>query len=122
MSKYTTADIRNIALVGHAGSGKTWLAEALLHKTGAIPAKGSLERGTTVCDFDPMEKEFRHSLDAALVSLDYAGKQINLIDTPSRRRATIRDSRPAGLYERRFLCTIRGPAGRFKNISIPARP
>ena len=82
VSKYTTADIRNIALVGHAGSGKTWLAEALLHKTGAIPAKGSLERGTTVCDFDPMEKEFRHSLDAALVSLDHAGKQINLIDTP----------------------------------------
>ena len=82
VSKYTTTDIRNIALVGHTGSGKTWLAEALLKQAGTIPAKGSLERGTTVCDFDPLEKELKHSLDAALCSLDYGGKHINLIDTP----------------------------------------
>src|SRR5678816_4937228 len=64
---YSTADIRNIALVGQAGAGKTLLAESLLTESGAIRSRGSLERGTTVCDFDPQEQELRHSLDAALV-------------------------------------------------------
>jgi ABC-type glutathione transport system ATPase component len=49
---YSTADIRNIALVGQAGAGKTLLAESLLTESGAIRSRGSLERGTTVCDFD----------------------------------------------------------------------
>ena len=53
---YSTQDIRNIALVGQAGAGKTLLAEALLAQSGAIRSKGSLARGTTVCDFDPLEK------------------------------------------------------------------
>jgi ABC-type glutathione transport system ATPase component len=53
---YTTRDIRNIALVGQAGAGKTLLAEALLAQSGAIRSKGSLARGTTVCDFDPRRK------------------------------------------------------------------
>ena len=53
---YTTADIRNLALVGQAGAGKTLLAEALLAHSGAIRSKGSLARGTTVCDYDPQEK------------------------------------------------------------------
>ena len=48
---YSTSDIRNIALVGQAGAGKTLLAEALLAQSGAIKAKGSLARGTTVCDY-----------------------------------------------------------------------
>ena len=63
---YSTADIRNIALVGQAGAGKTLLAEALLAQSGAIRSKGSLARGTTVCDFDPQEKSLLHSLDAAV--------------------------------------------------------
>ena len=54
---HSTADIRNIALVGHASAGKTLLAEALLAGAGAISAKGSLDRGTTVCDSDPQEKK-----------------------------------------------------------------
>jgi len=77
-----TTDIRNIALVGHAGSGKTLLAEALLEGAGAIPGKGSLDRGTTVCDFDAQEKRLLHSLDSALCHFETAGTQVNLLDTP----------------------------------------
>jgi elongation factor G len=79
---YTTADIRNIALVGQAGVGKTWLTEAMLSQSGAIRMRGNLERGTTVCDFDPQEKQLRHSIDAAMVHFDVASHRVNLIDTP----------------------------------------
>ncbi len=79
---YTTADIRNIALVGQAGAGKTLLAEALLAQTGAIKTRGSLARGTTVCDFDPQEKALQHSLDAAICGFETQGKRVNVIDTP----------------------------------------
>lgn len=79
---YTTDQIRNVALAGHPGAGKTTLFEALLHAGGAIPAAGSIERGTTVSDFDPMEKQRGHSLDAAIASTDHAGIHVNLIDTP----------------------------------------
>ena len=79
---YTTADIRNLVLVGHAGAGKTLLAEALLHRSGAIKAKGELLRGTTVCDFDPLEKEFQHSLDPTVCHFDLKDRHVNLIDTP----------------------------------------
>jgi elongation factor G len=82
MPKYTSEDIRNIALVGQGGAGKTTLVEALLHKAGTIPTPGSVEKGTTVCDFDPQEKALQHSLDAALASLDCEGAHINLVDTP----------------------------------------
>ena len=79
---HSTADIRNIALVGHAGSGKTLLAEALLAGAGAIPAKGSLDRGSTVCDFDAQEKRLLHSLDSAVCHFETSGTQVNLLDTP----------------------------------------
>ena len=79
---YSTADIRNIALVGQAGAGKTLLAEALLAQAGAIKARGSLARGTTVCDFDPQEKALLHSLDAAICGFETQGKRVNVIDTP----------------------------------------
>ena len=79
---YTTRDIRNIALVGQAGAGKTLLAEALLAQSGAIRSKGSLARGTTVCDFDPQEKALLHSLDAAICGFETQGKRVNVIDTP----------------------------------------
>lgn len=82
MPDYTTQDIRNVALVGHGGTGKTMLAEALLHKGGAVAAMGEITRGTTVCDFDPQEKEHQHSLVTAIASLDYKGKHVNLLDTP----------------------------------------
>jgi len=79
---YSTADIRNIALVGQAGAGKTLLAESVLLQAGAIRSRGSQERGTLVCDFDPQEKQLGHSLDAAIVGFDIQGCHINLIDTP----------------------------------------
>jgi len=72
----------NLALVGHAGSGKTTLAEALLHAAGAIRARGSTARGTTVCDFDPLEKRQQHSLDAALCGFETHGRRVTLVDTP----------------------------------------
>ena len=61
------ARIHSVALVGQTGAGKTSLAEALLCKAGAIGAVGSLERGSTVCDFDPLEKRAQHSLQSAVV-------------------------------------------------------
>ncbi len=82
MSDYNAEDVRNIALLGHAGSGKTTLVEALLAAAGVIPAPGSVAKGTTVCDFDPLEKELKHSLDSAITSLNSRGKHINIIDTP----------------------------------------
>ncbi len=82
MSKYATEAIRSIALVGHGAAGKTSLAEALLHVTGAIPAKGSVDKGNTVCDFDPQEKDDGHSLNSAIVNFAYEDTHLHLIDTP----------------------------------------
>ena len=74
--------IRTVALVGQTGAGKTSLSEALLCKAGAIGAPGSLERGTTVSDFDPMERRAQHSLNSAVLHLTHKGARIHLIDTP----------------------------------------
>ena len=82
MSQYPVEAIRTIALVGQGDSGKTMLVEALLQRSGAIVSMGTLERGDTVCDFDPLEREYRHSLASALAHCSYAGAEINLIDTP----------------------------------------
>ena len=82
MSKFSPEAIRTIALIGHGAAGKTTLAEALLHKAGVIGAMGSVERGSTVCDFDPLEKSYQHSLNAALVHLEHRETRIHLIDTP----------------------------------------
>ncbi|MFZ5960177.1 elongation factor G [Pseudomonas sp. QL9] len=82
MSNYSVEQIRTVALVGHGDTGKTLLAEALLQRSGAIPAMGSLERGDTLCDADPMERDYHHSLSAALVHLSHGDAHIQLIDTP----------------------------------------
>ncbi len=82
MPKFSPEAIRTIALVGHGAAGKTTLAEALLHKAGAIGAMGSVERGSTVCDFDPLEKTYQHSLNATLVQLQHGDTRIHLADTP----------------------------------------
>ena len=74
--------IRTIALVGQAGSGKTSLAEAILARAGAVPAGGSIERGTTVCDYTPLEKQLQHSLKLAVASFDSQDVKIHLLDTP----------------------------------------
>jgi len=74
--------IRTLALVGQSGAGKTSLAEALLAKAGAIPAAGGVERGTTVCDYTPLEKQAQHSLKLAVASFDAQDHRIHLLDTP----------------------------------------
>jgi elongation factor G len=76
------AGIRTIALVGPASAGKTTLLEALLLQAGAIAQAGSVERGSTVSDFDAQEKRAQHSLQSALVHLTHAGIRIHAIDTP----------------------------------------
>ena len=82
MANLTPAQIRSVALVGHGATGKTTLAEALLAATGTIKAKGSVEKGSTVCDADPLEKELGHSLNSALVSFEWLGVRVHLADTP----------------------------------------
>jgi elongation factor G len=76
------AAIRTLALVGPAAAGKTSLAEALLHKAGAISVPGTLERGSTVSDHDPLERRMQHSLNAAVMHLQHDGTRVHLIDTP----------------------------------------
>jgi elongation factor G len=77
-----TVSIRTLALVGPQGAGKTSLAEALLVRAGAIGAAGSLERGSTVSDFDPLERKMQHSLNAAVLHFEHADTRVHLIDTP----------------------------------------
>ena len=74
--------IRNIVLLGHGGAGKTSLAEAILHKTGATNRLGSVDDKTSICDYYDEEKEHQHSILSALVHTNHAGVLINIIDTP----------------------------------------
>ncbi|MCX5680653.1 MAG: GTP-binding protein, partial [Candidatus Omnitrophica bacterium] len=82
MASFGAKDIRNLILLGHSGSGKTSLAEALLHRAGIIPKMGSVREGNTVSDYNEDEKERKCSLGSSLISFNYAGKKINIIDTP----------------------------------------
>src|SRR5437867_13382838 len=82
MAQFATANIRTLALVGHGAAGKTTLAEALLLKAGAIMTPGSVERGTSVSDFDPLEKSWQHSLRASVLHFETQGTRVHLIDTP----------------------------------------
>ena len=82
MPRHSAVNIRNIALVGSAGSGKTSITEALLHKAGVVSTPGTIERGTTVSDFGPKEKELRHSLNSSVCHFDHDGIHVNLLDTP----------------------------------------
>ena len=75
-------DIRNIVLLGHGSSGKTSLAEAILHKTGVTNRLGSVDDKTSICDFYDEEKEHQHSIQSSIININYGGKLINIIDTP----------------------------------------
>lgn len=77
-----TEDIRNIALIGHQHSGKTLLAEALLHKAGMINRLGLPDEGSTVSDYDDEEKERKTSIESSIVYADWKNKHLNVIDTP----------------------------------------
>ena len=82
---YSSKDIRNVCLVGPGNAGKTQLAEALLFAGGAIPECGSVDRGDTVSDFTPRERQLGHSQYASVCHLDHQGIHVNLIDTPGYR-------------------------------------
>lgn len=82
MTGHTIKDIRNIALISHAGSGKTTLSEAMLHNAGISSRFGKIEEGTTVSDYNEDEKERKVSIASSVLSFDYSGKHINIIDTP----------------------------------------
>ena len=77
-----TGDIRNIVLLGHGGSGKTSLVEAMLHTSGATNRLGSVDDKTSICDYYDEEKEHQHSIQSAVVHVEHSGKLVNIIDTP----------------------------------------
>ncbi|MGH9004372.1 MAG: GTP-binding protein, partial [Acidimicrobiia bacterium] len=82
MKTFPSAKIRNVALVGHGGAGKTTLAEALLHMAGVTQRMGRVEDGTTVSDFDPEEHKRGISVGLSVLPFEYEGHKINLLDCP----------------------------------------
>jgi elongation factor G len=82
MKEYTTESIRNIALVSHSSAGKTMLAEAFLHFTGATTRLGKIEDGSTVSDFEEEEVRRGISLSTSVVPVEYSDCKINVLDTP----------------------------------------
>ncbi|HIR60649.1 MAG TPA: elongation factor G [Candidatus Faecivivens stercoravium] len=82
MKQYTAENIRNIAVVGHGGSGKTTLVEALAYRTGATDRFGKVADGTTISDYDPEEVKRTSSLNLSIVPIEYSGTKINLLDAP----------------------------------------
>src|SRR4249919_2801420 len=82
MKVYDAPGIRNVALVGHSGSGKTQLASAILADAGMINRFGKVDEGTTVTDYDEEEIARKHTLSASLAYVEWNKQKINLIDTP----------------------------------------
>jgi elongation factor G len=82
MKEYTTESIRNISLVSHSSAGKTMLAEAFLHFTGATTRLGKIEDGTTTSDFEEEEVRRGISLSTSVLPVEYKGCKINFLDTP----------------------------------------
>ncbi|MCH2133276.1 MAG: elongation factor G [Phycisphaerales bacterium] len=84
MPSHTTENIRNIALVGTSGGGKTTLAEGFLAAGGVIGRAGRVEDGNTVSDWDDLEREMGFSLDSSILHMEHGGCRLNIIDTPGR--------------------------------------
>jgi elongation factor G len=82
MVPHVTENIRTVALVGHGAAGKTTLAEALLARAKVVPVPGSVDRGTTLSDFDALEKSWQHSLRSSVLHFDIDGTMVHLLDTP----------------------------------------
>src|SRR6476620_1508060 len=81
-SEFDTAHVKNIVLLGHAGSGKTSLAECMLFEAGLINRKGSIPEKNTVSDYHPLEQERSNSIFSSLLHTRWRGYKINIIDTP----------------------------------------
>lgn len=82
MKVYKTEEIRNIALIGNAGSGKTTLAEAMLFEGGVINRRGEVTAKNTVSDYNQIEQDYGNSVFSTLLYTEYNGKKINILDTP----------------------------------------
>jgi len=82
MSAFEPGKIRNVAVVGHRGTGKTSLVEAMLFQSGAVNRLGTVEGGTTVADWDDDEHKRRMSLAASVTHANWQDRKINLVDTP----------------------------------------
>lgn len=82
MKVYQTNEIKNIALLGSAGSGKTTLTEAMLYESGIIKRRGSVEQKNTVSDYFPVEQEYGYSVFSSVFSVEWNGKKLNIIDCP----------------------------------------
>lgn len=82
MKVYQTGDIRNIVCIGHGGSGKTTLVEAMMYQTGVVGRMGKVETGTTLSDTDQDEIQRQISINTSLLPVQYRGVKINMLDTP----------------------------------------
>ena len=82
MKVYQTNEIKNIALLGSKGSGKTTLAESMLYECGVIKRRGTVEASNTVCDYFPVEKEYGYSVFSSIFYAEFLGKKLNVIDCP----------------------------------------
>ena len=82
MKVYRTDEIRNVVLLGHGGSGKTSLAEAMAYVSGATNRMGSVENGNTISDFDKEEQKRKFSLSTSLIPIEWEKAKINILDTP----------------------------------------
>lgn len=82
MKIYKTSEIKNIALLGSKGSGKTTLAESMVYECGGIKRRGTIEAGNTVSDYFPVEKEYGYSVFSTVISAEFNGKKLNFIDCP----------------------------------------
>lgn len=82
MKNYKSDMIRNIGLIGHSGSGKTSLAEAMLYNSGSTDRLGKIDEGNTICDYDPEEIKRRISISNAIAPCEWKDNKINIIDTP----------------------------------------
>ncbi len=82
MKVYQTNEIKNIALLGSAGSGKTTLAESMLYEAGVIKRRGSVEAKNTVSDYFPVEQEYGYSVFSTVFHVEWNGKKLNIIDCP----------------------------------------
>jgi len=110
MKVYDTADIRNIALVGHGDCGKTTLASTMLFVSGAVNRLGHVEEGNTVTDFDDEEIDRKISLQTALAHTEWNKKKINILDTPGYA-AFFADARGALAVADGALLMVEGVAG-----------
>lgn len=116
MKQYTANKIKNVAIVGHGGSGKTTLAEALLYLTGASDRLGNIADGNTVCDYDAEEIKRKASISLSVAPYEYNDIKVNLIDTPGLFDFT------TGLYEGvraagSVILTVSGKSG----VSVGAK-